>query len=108
MAKTTSRSAQSHAEAELSEAARAVVRDQGDPRIDVHLAALGLGADPAPGRGANAAQAAASEAELTRLRDRVAGLERELDAVRGRSQLLTVLLVLAVLAVAVLVVVRLA
>jgi hypothetical protein len=108
MAKTTSRSAQSHADAELSEAARAVVRDQGDPRIDVHLAALGLGADPAPAspRGANLASAA--EAELTGLRDRVGALERDLAAARSRSQVLAVLLALAVVAIVVLVALRLA
>ena len=107
MAKTTSRTAQSHAEAELSEAARAVVRDQGDPRIDVHLAALGLGTDPAP-MATRAAQAAASEAELTTLRERVAGLEREVAAARGRSQLLAGLLAVAALAIVVLVALRLA
>ena len=106
MAKTTSRSQQTHAEAELSEAARAVVRDQGDPRIDVHLAALGLGTDAAPPL-TRAANAAATEAELSRLRDRLAGLERELDLVRGRSQMLAVLLAVAAVVIAVLVAVRL-
>ena len=106
MAKTTSRSPQTHAEAELSEAARAVVRDQGDPRIDVHLAALGLGADPAPAP-ARVANAAATEAELSRLRDRVAGLERELRAARSRNQVLAVLLALASVVIAVLVGLRL-
>ena len=106
MAKTTSRSAQSHADAELSEAARAVVRDQGDPRIDVHLAALGLGADPAPAstRGANAAS---TEAELTGLRDRVGALERELAAARSRSQVLTVLLAFAAVVIVALAAARL-
>jgi hypothetical protein len=107
MAKTTNRSPQSHAEAELSEAARAVVRDQGDPRIDVHLAALGLGTDPTP-MATRAAQAAASEAELTTLRDRIAGLERELAVVRGRRQLLAALLAVASLVIVVLVALRLA
>ena len=106
MAKTTSRSPQTHAEAELSEAARAVVRDQGDPRIDVHLAALGLGADPAPAP-AWVANAAATEAELSRLRDRVGGLERELRAARSRNQVLAVLLALASVVIAVLVSLRL-
>ena len=106
MAKTTSRSPQTHAEAELSEAARAVVRDQGDPRIDVHLAALGLGADPAPPP-TRAASAAASEAELSTLRDRIAGLERELGAARSRNQVLAVLLALAAVVIAVLVSLRL-
>ena len=106
MAKTTSRTAQSQAEAELSEAARAVVRDQGDPRIDVHLAALGLGTDPAP-RPARADQASASQAELTVLRERVAALERELAGVRSRGQVLSVLLGLAAVVIAVLVAARL-
>ena len=98
MAKTTSRSAQSHADAELSEAARAVVRDQGDPRIDVHLAALGLGADPPPAstRGANAA---ATEAELTALRDRIAALELQLAGARGRVRLLAGILGIAAVAI---------
>jgi hypothetical protein len=105
MAKTTSRSAQSHGDAELSEAARAVVRDQGDPRIDVHLAALGLGADPspAPGRSANSA---ATDAQLTALRDRVAALEGELAGARSRSQVLSVLLALAAVVIAVLLAAR--
>jgi hypothetical protein len=106
MAKTTSRSPQSHAEAELSEAARAVVRDQGDPRIDVHLAALGLGADPAPAP-TRATNVATTEAELTRLRDRVTALEGDLAAARGRSQLLSILLALAAVVIAVLVALRL-
>ena len=106
MAKTTSRSPQSHAEAELSEAARAVVRDQGDPRIDVHLAALGLGDDPAPAptRGASAA---ATEAELTALRGRVDALEGELAGARSRGQVLSVLLALAAVVIAVLVALQL-
>jgi hypothetical protein len=104
MARTTSRSAQSHGDAELSEAARAVVRDQGDPRIDVHLAALGLGADPVPPptRGASAA----TDAEMATLRDRVASLELQLAGSRSRSQLLSVLLAVAAVVIAVLVVLR--
>src|SRR6188472_4368603 len=63
-------------DAELSAAARAVVHDAGDPRIDAHLAALGLGPDPAPATSRRAH--AAADDELTVLRDRVAALEREL------------------------------
>jgi hypothetical protein len=102
MAKTTSRSAQSHGDAELSEAARAVVRDQGDPRIDVHLAALGLGADPSPAP----ANSAATDAQLTALWDRVAALEGELAGARSRSQVLSVLLALAAVVIAVLLAAR--
>ena len=47
----------------LSDAARAVVRDPGDPRIDAHLAALGLGPDaPAPSQPQSSPRAA-DEAE---------------------------------------------
>jgi hypothetical protein len=106
MVKTTSRSTQSHAEAELSEAARAVVRDQGDPRIDVHLAALGLGADPAP-TATRADKGAVLDAEIATLRGRVADLERELAFAHDRTKMVSVLLGLAIVTVAVLVTLQL-
>jgi hypothetical protein len=106
MVKTTSRSTQSHAEAELSEAARAVVRDQGDPRIDVHLAALGLGADPAP-TATRGDKGAERDSEIATLRGRVADLERELAFAHDRTKMVSVLLGLAIVTVAVLVTLQL-
>ena len=92
MAKSTSsRAAQPPTDAELSEAARAVVHDAGDPRIDAHLAALGLGPDPAP-TSTRGPKAAAADAELQALRDRVAELERELATTITRSNVLAALL----------------
>ena len=98
MAKTTSsRPAQPDADAELSEAARAVVHDAGDPRIDAHLAALGLGPDPAP-TGARTARGAA-EADLAALRERIAALELEQTALISRTNVLAALLAFAILLV---------
>jgi hypothetical protein len=106
MAKATSRSTHSHAEAELSEAARAVVRDQGDPRIDVHLAALGLGADPAPAA-SRGDKGAALDAEIATLRGRVADLERELAFAHDRTRIVAVVLGLAIVTIVVLVTLQL-
>src|SRR6187200_2862054 len=92
--------AQPEPDAELSAAARAVVHDQGDPRIDAHLAALGLGADPAPTR---VAGAAAGDAELDALRASVAALERELATTITRANVLAALFALAILVIVVLV-----
>lgn len=76
---------------DLSEAARAVVRDAGDPRIDAHLAALGLGPDPAPeapaSRPVQPVQAA-PDPELAALRLQVAELEAALATARRRVGLL--------------------
>jgi hypothetical protein len=92
---------------DLSEAARAAVRDAGDPRIDAHLRALGLAPDPAPASPTEPAPAPSAEAtagvtaeaapedlrrvpgptasgELAGLLDRVAGLERDLAASERR------------------------
>ena len=99
---TSSRAAQPQTDAELSEAARAVVHDAGDPRIDAHLAALGLGPDPAP-TSARKAKAAADDAELQALRERVGALERELATTITRSNVLAALLGVAILGVVVLV-----
>jgi hypothetical protein len=74
---------------ELSQAARAVVRDPGDPRIDAHLAALGLadaGDRSAPGtRGRPDPTAAAEVAEL---RARISQLEGQLQAAAARARAL--------------------
>jgi len=106
---TKSRAAQSQPEADLSEAARAVVHDPGDPRIDAHLAALGLGPDPAP-TSARARQQAAESAELQALRSRVgeleprvAELESALAAASNRNQMLVALAVSAAVVIVVLV-----
>jgi hypothetical protein len=87
----------SDSSAALSEAARAVVRDAGDPRIDVHLAALGLGPDApaaAPARNAEAP-------ELEALRRQVTELETGLAAAQARVRTLTLALLLVVVGAAV-------
>ena len=93
---------------DLTEAARAVVRDPGDPRIDAHLAALGLGDDGRPGTGsrardesARARGESAGAAELAELRGRIGELEGQLQASRARGE--TLLLGLAAAALAILV-----
>ena len=92
--------AQPEPDAELSAAARAVVHDAGDPRIDAHLAALGLGPEPAPATSRRAH--AAADDELTVLRDRVAALERELATTITRSNVLAALFAFAILVIVVL------
>ena len=92
--------------AELSAAARAIVRDPGDPRIDAHLAALGLGEDSPPPAGARA-PGHSGAAELADLRRQVGELERELESGRARIRTLLVALGAAVVAVLVLLVVLL-
>ena len=99
---TSSTVAQPPPYAELSAAARAVVHDSGDPRIDAHLAALGLGPDPAPAT-SRRAHAPADDGELTVLRGRVAALERELATTITRSNVLAALFAFAILVIAVLV-----
>jgi hypothetical protein len=75
---------------DLSDAARAVVRDPGDPRIDAHLAALGLTEDDAPaGRGRSRA-GHPDPAEVAELRRRVDALEAQLDASRARVRNLAI------------------
>jgi hypothetical protein len=104
---TRSRPAQSQSEADLSEAARAVVHDEGDPRIDAHLAALGLGPGPAPAL-TRRGEPAPDPAELQALRDRVAALELEVGSLHSRTRRLATAVVLAVVAVAALVILLLA
>jgi hypothetical protein len=84
---------------DLSSAARAVVRDPGDPRIDAHLAALGLGDDAAPHPAARARGAAPATAEVDDLRRRIAQLEAEVGAGQARVRTLTIVLVAAAVAV---------
>jgi len=82
--------------AELSKAARAVVRDPGDPRMDVHLAALGLGQEDAPVAGPRARGESVAAAELVELRDRISDLEGHLAASRARARMLVVALAAAI------------
>jgi hypothetical protein len=93
---TKTRDDQADRTAELSEAARAAVRDPGDPRIDAHIAALGLGPDPTPSEQPSASLASeASGAEAKALRERVAGLDASLGAARSRARVLAVALAIA-------------
>ena len=89
------------ASVDLTEAARAVVRDPGDPRIDAHLAALGLGieADGGPPQRPRARGSAAAAEELAELRSRVAELEAQVEASRMRVQALSLAFGAAVVSV---------
>lgn len=97
-----------HAPAALSAAARATVRDPGDPRIEAHLAALGLGDDSAPPAGARARGQSGAAAEVAELRRKIGELEREFESGRVRIRRLEIALsaaaaaILILLAVAVL------
>jgi hypothetical protein len=114
--------------ADLSEAARAVVRDAGDPRTDAYLAALGLVDSPAPPAVPAAAEPAPATAaapvetpvaviaaeqlalpvapsvdpDLATLRARVARLEADLAAAASRVRVLGVALAIATVGVVVL------
>jgi hypothetical protein len=90
--------------AELSAAARAIVRDPGDPRIDAHLAALGLGEDSRAPAGARA-RGQSGAGEVADLRRQIGELERELEAGRARVRTLAVALSTAVVAALILLVV---
>ena len=98
---TKARTDQTDTSADLSEAARAVVRDAGDPRIDAHLRALGLAMDEAdtPDRVAELVPVMAPEdPETVRLRSKVVELEAAL-ATSGRNvRILAAALVAAVVA----------
>jgi hypothetical protein len=121
---TKARGDQPDKSADLSEAARAAVRDPGDPRIDAHLAALGLGPDPAPqapeaptrepaARAEPAAHAEpaapalpatpATPPEVAALRTRVDDLDAALAAARRQVRWLGVALVVALAASVVLI-----
>jgi hypothetical protein len=124
--------------ADLSEAARAVVRDAGDPRTDAYLAALGLvdapapaapqpavderAAAPEPARTPKAEQlsfampaaesavsaSAAAAAELAALRSRIAELEASLASAASRARTMTIAVVILVIAVTALLVLQVA
>ena len=84
--------------ADLSDAARAVVRDAGDPRIDAHLAALGLLPDaPAPLNAPTATTPAEAPElpELTALRATVVELQTALATAGRQVRWLTGALVVA-------------
>ena len=81
------RNDQPDASTELSEAARAVVRDQGDPRIDAHLAALGLAPDSEPPAARQGGSRTRGDAAA--MRARVDELQAELAGTRRRMRLLT-------------------
>lgn len=87
---------------DLSQSARAVVHDAGDPRIDAHLRALGLAPEPdEPAMEATRAEPARSP-ELVALSTRVAELDAALAASRRRARQLAVALGVAVVAVVIL------
>jgi hypothetical protein len=75
---------------DLSDAARAVVRDPGDPRIDAHLAALGLTEGDAPGTRGRARAESPDRVEVAELRRRIGALEAQLEASRARTRGLTI------------------
>jgi len=117
---TKARADQADPAAELSEAARAVVRDAGDPRIDAHLRALGLTMDDAEPPGAEAPAAEELPAELPaaraesqpavvpvgrssiELEQRVSELELALASARQRLTWVTALLVATIVVAVVL------
>jgi tetrahydromethanopterin S-methyltransferase subunit F len=96
-----SRDDRPQAPADLSAAARAIVRDPGDPRIDAHLAALGLGDENAPAI-ARARQQAGAAAEVAELRRQIGELERELESGRARIRGLAITLIAAAVAILIL------
>jgi hypothetical protein len=93
---------------DLSEAARAVVRDPGDPRTDAFLAALGLGDDPKPAPGRPGAVATPEGDELVALRARAGELEAALRVASVRVRRLEIALGAALVAVVILALVALA
>ena len=102
---TNARTDQPDAATDLSEAARAVVRDAGDPRIDAHLRALGLSleADDPPAQSLPVEPAATPDpGELAGLRARVTELEAALASSVGRVRVLAGALVAALLGIVVL------
>ena len=92
--------------AELSAAARATVRDPGDPRIDAHLAALGLAEDSPPPAGDRAPEQPGA-AEVGDLERQIADLERELESGRARFRALVVALGAALVVLLILLVILL-
>jgi hypothetical protein len=100
----TRRSDPGPADVDLSGAARAVVRDAGDPRIDAHLAALGLGDVGPTAGGRRARDASTPAAETAELRGRVSELEARLTASERRARQLMVVVSGAAITIAVLLV----
>jgi len=84
---------------DLSGAARAVVRDPGDPRIDAHLAALGLTDEESPARRRRADSDRDAAAEVEQLSRRIGELEGQLRASRARIRVLTIVEVAAGVAI---------
>jgi hypothetical protein len=93
---------------DLSEAAREAVRQPADPRIDAHLAHLGLTDEPAPRRSTRAATTEPEPApatpavpdlspEVERLRATVDALGATVAALERRARLLTWALVAVLL-----------
>jgi hypothetical protein len=104
---TRTRDDQPETAADLSEAARAAVRDSGDPRIDAHLAALGLGPDPtpvmdeAPAPEPVPAPLVAPDPALPAaddIRDRLVSVEADLAATRRRTRVLGGVLAISLIA----------
>ena len=86
---TKARDDQTATAEDLSESARAVVRDAGDPRIDAHLRALGLAPEPADATTTTSAAEPADAPDLAVLRSRVLDLEASLAASQRRARSLT-------------------
>jgi hypothetical protein len=105
---TKPRAAQADSTPDLSEAARAVVRDPGDPRTDAFLAALGLGDDPPPAAGRPGTALTPEADELPALRARVGELEAALAAASTRARRLGIALGIALVVVVILALVALA
>ncbi|HEX5827808.1 MAG TPA: hypothetical protein VFY23_09830 [Candidatus Limnocylindrales bacterium] len=99
---TKPRAAQADPTPDLSEAARAVVRDPGDPRTDAFLAALGLGDEPTPAPGRPGTVPTPGTEELVALRARAGELEAALAAASARARRLGVALGIALVAVVIL------
>lgn len=99
------RSESEQAPADLTEAARAVVRDPGDPRIDAHLAALGLGQDDVPKAGLRPRGDTAAAAQNSELRLRIGELEAQLEARRARLRSLAIMVIVALVVILLLLIV---
>ncbi len=98
-------------DAALLEAARGVIRQDADPRLDAHLARMLSDVDAVPARrGARDDAAEAAEADLVALRTELGTARSEAEtarseaaAARARVRILTVLLAAAILAIVLLV-----
>ena len=97
---TKARAAQSASPDELSESARAIVHDAGDPRIGAHLRALGLADDPVEPAAATPATEPTVPPEVEVLRGRLAEVEVQLAASSRRVRVLVAALAVALVAAA--------